>query len=333
MERFRGLFFGEAIGDALGMPLEHVTRAEACRYYGTTDVMDFLEPHPNTAAGIHGLSRGQYTDDTAMTLATAEAIVVSRAVDIKAIADALLQWHQGNASSRYQGHTTRLALERYARTRDPLTCGVNGSGCGAAIRIAPVAAALSLATNGFDEAVDLVAGITHLTPTALDGARCMAHMVVGLLNGESPSQLLCALPAVVRSDEFKTKLETVKFVLARGYDARRATAVIGNTVMACEAVPLALWFFVRFTSSFAEGVTGGASAIGDNGGDTDSIAAMTGTLLGTHLGAGAIPEGWMNAVEDRSKIEDLARAVYSLVAKGPVEVVSPLTSRDLKEDN
>ena len=58
-----GLMFGLAIGDAMGAPIEFEDGREP-DYYITKYM----------TGGAHGVSKGEFTDDTSMALAMAEAL-------------------------------------------------------------------------------------------------------------------------------------------------------------------------------------------------------------------------------------------------------------------
>ena len=65
-EMFRGCLLGGACGDALGAPVEFLTLDEIVRNYGTGGIRDF----------DHAYGRvGAITDDTQMTLFTAEGLI------------------------------------------------------------------------------------------------------------------------------------------------------------------------------------------------------------------------------------------------------------------
>uniref|UniRef100_UPI002281F578 ADP-ribosylglycohydrolase family protein n=1 Tax=Escherichia coli TaxID=562 RepID=UPI002281F578 len=79
-ERIAGALYGQMLGDALGMPSELWPRERVKRHFGWID--GFLDgPAENTAA-CH-FKAGQYTDDTAMALALADALRLSRTMTYK----------------------------------------------------------------------------------------------------------------------------------------------------------------------------------------------------------------------------------------------------------
>ena len=92
-----GAILGFAIGDAIGMPAEFLSREEIKRCYGKP-ISTFIRAHPGHANDF--LSPGSYTDNTQVMLTTAECLIECRKMDPARNADALLSWHKNNAPHR-----------------------------------------------------------------------------------------------------------------------------------------------------------------------------------------------------------------------------------------
>ena len=70
-------------------------------------------------------------------------------------------------------------------------------------------------------------------------------------------------------------------------------AAVGNGVAALEAVPAALAAFLAHPDQPADAIRFARQV----GGDTDTIAAMTGALAGARCGASALPRPWLRRLE------------------------------------
>jgi ADP-ribosylglycohydrolase len=55
------------------------------------------------------------------------------------------------------------------------------------------------------------------------------------------------------------------------------------------------------------------------GGDTDTNAAVAGALVGVKLGRSALPQAWLEKLQDREAIEEEARFLMPLAAMGSGE--------------
>jgi ADP-ribosylglycohydrolase len=130
--RFIGSIVGFAVGDALGMPTQFLTRDQIRRYYGKP-VAGFLTAHPGHASD--SLPQGSYTDDTQMMLATAECLIECRGMDAAKQAEALLSWYVNAAPHRTPMRANMRACKHLSAGRGWMRSGVFSGGCGAAVRM------------------------------------------------------------------------------------------------------------------------------------------------------------------------------------------------------
>ncbi len=128
---FRGAMLGTRIGDALGMPIEGMSAEAISRHHGR--VSEMLPAR---------IGRGAYTDDTAMMIGLAEALLATAGrVDMDEIAR---RFGENYDSFRGYGQTTATILS-VVRGGAPWRLAVSGNqlpggsfGNGAAMRVAPV---------------------------------------------------------------------------------------------------------------------------------------------------------------------------------------------------
>ncbi len=73
-DRAMGALMGVALGDALGMPAQTLTRSEIQKHYGT--ITSFVPPYDDHPVS-HGLGTAMVTDDTEQTLLLAQHIIAS----------------------------------------------------------------------------------------------------------------------------------------------------------------------------------------------------------------------------------------------------------------
>ena len=106
---------------------------------------------------------------------------------------------------------------------------------------------------------------------------------------------------------YRDRLEQVIGLLA-GASPNEVVAQLGHSVAAYEAVPAAVYAFLRHPASFSDALR---LAIG-LGGDTDTIASMVGALSGAYLGEEAIPKGWRAKIEEAQRLRNVADALLFL---------------------
>jgi ADP-ribosylglycohydrolase len=330
LEHFTGCLLGGAVGDALGAPVEfhgiHLIRNK----YGPEGITDY-----DVAYG----RRGAITDDTQMTLFTAEGLL--RAVSRRhhkgvcrpatMIHHAYLRWlrTQGGRSrspfpqdemdgwligveglhgSRAPGNTCLSALrgEEMGEMQRPLN---NSKGCGGVMRVAPV----GLVAEDEEQAFSLgceAAAITHGHPSGYYSAGCFAAIIYHLLSGRSlPEAVELALRILERpeNDEHEECAEAVHRAVALWRDGGQKPSpelieTLGGGWVGEEALAISLYCALVTQDDFARGVLLAVN----HSGDSDSAGAITGNLLGLMLGAGAIPEKWLAELELRAEIAAVA---------------------------
>ncbi len=101
------------------------------------------------------------------------------------------------------------------------------------------------------------------------------------------------------------KLMLIEELLAETADPHAAVRKLGHGVLADESVPLAVFSFLRWAPDFPSVVRNTVLC----GGDTDTIAAMSGALCGALVGESALPAEWLYRLENGPKGADYMRAL------------------------
>lgn len=308
--RFRGVLLGGFVGDALGLPFEGTPVSGLQR-------LEVLVDRRATAPGPL-----RFSDDTDMAMGVAESLVRRRAVDPRDVLETLVANYD---PARGYGKGMKLIV-RAVQHGEPWeslasTAWADGSrGNGGAVRVGPIACLLHDDDPAIDDAIKAVTSTTHASAIAIQGAVLLAQAIAMLVRVRSPGELdrerfLNALVDRLPPGEevFRAKLERVRAFLFGVSCPRSVIAgAIGHGVEAHESVPLALFAFLDAPSEFGSAVLNGIKL----GGDTDSIAAMTGSLAGALFGDVGIPSAWLAALENRKRGRDhaigLANELFAL---------------------
>ena len=119
-----------------------------------------------------------------------------------------------------------------------------------------------------------------------------------------------------RSPVFAGKLRTAARLVRTRPRPREAVGLLGNGVSAEDSVPLAIYIFSSRFPSVSDVVLGAI----EHGGDTDTIAAMSGALVGAARGVEAIPGDWLakleNGLRGRDHVVGLAERLFEVDALG-----------------
>ncbi len=138
--RARGALYGLAVGDALGMPTQMLSRQEIRDRWG--ELLTGFEPAPPGHPIAAGLPAGAVTDDTEQAVLLARLLVRGQGtIDPNELASALVNWEREMArrgSPDLLGPSTKHAVAAVLAGIPPEEAGATGATNGAAMRIAPL---------------------------------------------------------------------------------------------------------------------------------------------------------------------------------------------------
>jgi ADP-ribosyl-[dinitrogen reductase] hydrolase len=261
-DKILGCILGGAIGDCLGVP-----------YEGASSPIE-----------IDYQRHWKLSDDTQLTLATCEAIITNGKVDAATIAHTFTVWFQQKRLTGL-GASTYKALSELSLGGHWALVGRKGdmaAGNGAAMRIVPLAFHLDLTTSKERIVFRDVCRITHHSEEAYVGALAVALAIQAAWREnwkggiDLLEQVLQNLPDSVTRDrliEISTLNEnTTVPEIANNY---------GCSGYVAETVPIALYGAQQINKLGFQGVL---ESLISCGGDTDTIASITGQVMGTLLG-------------------------------------------------
>ena len=202
-DRAAGALYGLAVGDALGMPTESLSRPQIVARYGP--LLAEFQPGPLDHPLAPGLPAGTVTDDTEQALLLAGLLIEGGGtIDAAEFAGQLLAWEAGmraRGSLSLLGPSTKRALAALLTGTDVAETGRAGTTNGAAMRITPVGVATRSDDLGLlvDQVV-AASRITHNTGVALAGAAAVAAAVsAGVAGATVPEAISVAARAAARA--------------------------------------------------------------------------------------------------------------------------------------
>lgn len=287
--RFQGCLLGLAVGDALGMPAEFLSREEVRRRYGVLDRMVDA-----------WLPAGSITDDGMQALALAESLVARGGFDADDFAARLLAWLRSNPPD--VGIHTRRVLSlmdagvpwREASAQVEAQHAPHTAGNGSLMRCAPIALRYYRDIKAVIECSMEQSRITHAHPLAQYACAfyntLLAYVLQGAAKTAALEQALDALP-----DLPEPLRRAVQDAPRQTADALSASGYVVDTLQC------ALWAFLQF-----DALHDGLIAVVNLGNDADTNGAVAGALLGAYYGVEAIPEAWANALATRERFLQLA---------------------------
>ena len=268
-EKLKGVIYGAAVGDALGVPCEFMER-------------DSFECVDMVGGGSHNMPAGTFSDDTSMLIATCDSIKQCGKIDIEDMRERFKVWM---CDGKYTpdgrmfdiGDTTDHALESGIGQ-----AGERDNGNGSLMRIAPVAF-----IRPSDDEVRSVSAITHAHWISTEACLVLVRLLDDLIYGEYPEDAINANVPDSGRFAFLRELEDMP------RDEIRSSGFVLDTLGA------ALWCLLH-THSFRDCVLTAVN-LGD---DSDTTACVAGALAGARYGYDTIPQEWIDALRGKEQIED-----------------------------
>ncbi|CAF1263644.1 unnamed protein product [Rotaria sp. Silwood1] len=307
-DRCIGCLLCHMIGDQLGAGVEGYSAAKIKSEYGTL-CDDVAAPH----MGVEELGPRihMYTDDTNSMLALAHSLVTNRGLKPKHAAQSYAQFWSTGVKRGYPESaqaSMQCVLDGQIDYRE---CGrinfPDGSFAnGGAVRIAPIALSFRNASDSqLYEAVRMAIISSHVHPESIDGAFVLAKAIILALRCNSvesfdPLKYFRVLKTIARTRTMKNQIKLL--IGLHTAQSKKTSAniqktdidvvqALGNTfqLKAIEAVPCALWIVCTGYREPEECLVRGVNM----GGDTDTVAAIIGDIIGALHGWKWIPARWI----------------------------------------
>lgn len=306
-----GCLLGTAVGDALGLPYEGVSRQRAPRLLGKPDRYRFL------------LRYGMVSDGTEHSCMVAQSLIASggnAGVFAKDLGTRFRWWFASMPAGL--GKATMRACVKLWCGVSPQRSGVFSAGNGPAMR----SAILGVACDDLDRTTELVsvsARMTHSDPKAEFGAIAVALAArhaceysevdgaiyleqLGSVIGTDGSELISLLNGVLQSvDSAET---TAEYALKNGHER----GVSGYTY---HTVPVVVHAWLSHPRDFRAAVV---SCI-ECGGDADTTAAIVGGIVGAATGEAGIPVEWISGIKEWPRSVSWIRRLSSQVHNSTVD--------------
>ena len=303
---------GFAIGDALGVPAEFKSRDELKRY----PITDMI------GNGTYNVPAGTWSDDTSMTLATIHSIIETGTVDTNDMADKFLKWFRNAEYTATNetfdiGRTTLQALARYElKQDDAVNCGEDGeydNGNGSLMRILPIAYYIYYKqikdNNKIYELVREVSSITHAHEISVLGCYIYTRYCLLLLDEKDKFEAYNGIKKLDYSMFSEYAINKYSRILQDNIIdiTEDDISSSGYIVSTLEAV---MWLFLNaedYNTSILKAVN-----LGD---DTDTVAGITGGLLGMYYGSISIKANWKTTLKNCMYLIDLCNKFDELLNK------------------
>ena len=319
-ERVLGGLWGSLVGDALGVPVEFMDRAEV-QTDPVTEMRGF---------GTHKQPAGTWSDDSSLLLCSTDSLI-RHEFDAEDMGNRFVRWYQEEIWTPHGkvfdvGITTAGALARIANgTRAELAGGDDpfSNGNGSLMRIIPVS--LRFANLPIQQALNQVhraSALTHRHPRAQMACGLFTLVVRGLLNGQHAADAyknaLSAFRAFYESDVWWSAESDYFLGLLAGDLARRPESYILSEGYVLNTLTASLWCLLT-TKSFRDCVLKAVNL----GGDADTTGCVAGGLAGVAYGMKSIPSDWINQLARKGEVDCLFQKFADLCEQAGTKIPQP----------
>ena len=339
ISKYRGCLIGGAAGDALGYAVEFLQADQIFQRYGRKGITEY-----RLVDGVAHIS-----DDTQMSLFTANGLLMATAQDdqdcktnsyVDFIALSYRDWLEtqlGKYSFGSDAYSTWLInVPQLRQCRAPgMTClsalrgdrlgtledkhPINHSkGCGGVMRVAPIG--LYLHERFSTDEVDMIgakaAALTHAHELGYIPAAMLVHIInlishdetIGLLSAviESLATMKRLFPHAQHMDELARLVEKAIDFASQSMNDVDAIHQLGGGWVAEETLAIAIYCSLKYQNDFDQAIVASVN----HSGDSDSTGSVTGNILGAFLGFEAIPAKYIDHLEVKDLILEIADDLY-----------------------
>ena len=323
-KQYKSAVIGFIIGDALGVPVEFLSREEL-KENPVEDMMGY---------GTYNQPAGTWSDDSSMTIATMEWLGERKGLlpDYKSLMDKFSNWFTQGDYTPYGenfgcGISTSKAINNYRKGIEPLQCGGDSeydNGNGSLMRILPAALwhADGLWGRLSDDVSDRIGDIYNLSALTHGHERsklaCLIYskIIADMIHMTDVDKYTVIERSLIYCKEYldekaEEKLSVEKDKFIRLWDVnsfvRLPEEEIKSSGYVVDTLEAAIWCFLN-TDTYKECVLKAVN-LGD---DTDTVGAVAGGIAGLYYGIETIPEAWINIIPKNEWIIELSERMVHL---------------------
>lgn len=339
LDKYRGCLIGGAAGDALGYAVEFLDADSIFKKYGENGITSY-----DLVDGVAEIS-----DDTQMTLFTANGLLLGTTRNMirgtmnlypEYIALCYKDWLKTQGAdefgyekpdyswlnnvpqmnhSRAPGRTC-LSYLLHNNLGTPESPKNNSKGCGGIMRVAPIGLYFEGKNDSIDE-IDRIgaeaAALTHGHELGYIPAAAFVHIIHLVSHNDDISLLDAVLdmkeamsrqfPSAKHLPEQIALIDKAIALSKNDMDDLEAIKQLGQGWVAEETLAIAIYCSLKYSHAFEKGIV----AAVNHSGDSDSTGAVTGNILGAYLGLNGIPRKYLDNLELKNVILEIADDLFS----------------------
>jgi ADP-ribosylglycohydrolase len=294
----KGVFWGQAIGDTLGLGTEFLNKSEIAAYYpnGLMEYSQIIQDKHRSR-----WQAGSWTDDTDQFLCICESIIQANKVDELAFAQALYKWFKGSpmgiGKTVYKVVTVPqfvLYPHKASEIIWKLSKKQNASN-GAIMRTSILGTFEFWDNKKVIQNTEKIAKVTHWDQRCIGSCVMVTLLITNILN---ENKFLNVKELVAIGNKYDAKIEPyISSTLSPKIEDLNLDEpnAIGYTLKALSA---GIWAYIHATD-FEDGLL----KVVNEGGDADTNACVAGSILGAKFGYSAIPQKYIDGLKNKEVLE------------------------------
>ena len=292
-DKIKGVIFGQAIGDALGLGTEFMTKKDVDKFYpnGLTYYDQIIQDYHRER-----WAKGAWTDDTDMMLCIANAIIKDKDIKLSTIAQNFKDWFNGEPLGIGSNTFKVLSFKDY--TNNPQKgaeiiwnlSGKKSAANGAVMRTSVV----GLWNNDTEKHATEICKLTHYDPRCVGSCAIIALLINNLVY---KNQMLSLEQLIEIGERYDSRIR--EYLEQASQCERIEELVLDDSSMGYTLKTLAAAIWCLFhCNSFEEGLL----AVVNAGGDADTNAAVACSLLGARYGMSTIPQKYIDGLANKTHL-------------------------------
>ena len=309
-----GGLIGHTVGDALGVSAEFHSREEL-RKNPITDMRPVMTFHK---IPIEFQPAGTWSDDTSMSLAFADSLMVKGVYDADDVMRRFSAWYNKGEYTPFGemwdcGNTSSMAIHRFDKGEPVDRCGgrlETDNGNGSIMRILPLAFYLRSLYGDYtqrDDAFELIhraSSLTHAHKRSQMACGIYLSIAASLLNENEITTavqkgLQNAKTYYEKNQDFSGELSYFGRLYESSF-AKLPEREISSGGYVIDTLEAAVWCLLN-TGNYSDCVLKAVN-LGD---DADTTAAVAGGLAGIFYGFAAIPREWIDSLQKKEYVFDV----------------------------
>jgi ADP-ribosyl-[dinitrogen reductase] hydrolase len=295
---------GFAVGDALGVPVEFMSRDELRK----NPVKDMI------GNGTHNQEPGTWSDDTSLIIALIKALR-DREFNVNSVANRMIDWlykgkYTANGIVFDVGNTTRESIKKMYKGISPVEAGGKGeydNGNGSLMRIHPLAFYL-FDVDDFEDRKSIiyqVSSLTHANIVSKVACHFLVEFIIELLKTNDIGTAYDAVCSKFNKYYTEGNIQAVFGAVFSGKVLSMPASSVKSSGYVIDTLESVLWC-VFHTTTYKDAVLTAVNL----GNDTDTIGAITGGIAGIIYGFDAIPKEWVAKLANKIIIFNAANDLY-----------------------